>query len=407
MVSFTWRGWVEQKFARRVRSARSSRRPMIRSPQIEPLELRLVLTSITVTESGMGNDGNGVGPGKDGSWSLLEAIEFIDSQGGSGDTITLATNVTVSGALPAITEDDFTLVGGGFTITGGGLEIDGDNANVSNVTFQNSSDSSLVINGNNAVLDKVTASGAAGDSISITGDNAKVTGTKSFNNGGSGLIIEGNSATVGGTSSSDQVILYGAGSPTSVQLAIIGNSGLVEGDLIGTKDGTTASNSGIGLYIQGASNTIGGTSSSARNIISGNGGQGVEIHEVESVDNLVEGNYIGVDSSGSKALGNLGSGISIGFGATNNTVGGTSSDEQNVISGNGLDGVAIGESGTKGNLVEGNLIGTDVSGTKAIGNGLQNGFFGVEILDGAQNNTIGGTADGALNVISGNYAGIG
>jgi hypothetical protein len=63
MVSFTWRGWVEQKFARRVRSARSTRRPTLRSPQIEPLELRLVLTSITVTESGMGNDGNGVGPG--------------------------------------------------------------------------------------------------------------------------------------------------------------------------------------------------------------------------------------------------------------------------------------------------------------------------------------------------------
>ena len=86
-----------------------------------------------------------------------------------------------------------------------------------------------------------------------------------------------------------------------------------------------------------------------------------------------------------------GAGVAISGGAKDNTIGGDTPEERNVISGNGSDGVSIKGSGTDGNTVVGNYIGTDASGTAALGN-----FFGVWILDSAKNNTIKG------NVISGN-----
>ena len=48
------------------------------------------------------------------------------------------------------------------------------------------------------------------------------------------------------------------------------------------------------------------------------------------------------------------------------------------------------------NLIAGNLIGTDVTGTKSLGN-----RYGIQVVDGSSN-TIGGTTAGARNIISGN-----
>ena len=76
-----------------------------------------------------------------------------------------------------------------------------------------------------------------------------------------------------------------------------------------------------------------------------------------STDNLVEGNYIGTDYLGTEALGNIQGGISIGDAATNNTVGGITPGARNLISGNYGDGVSIIEvagANTTDNLVEGN-----------------------------------------------------
>src|SRR6202000_2017366 len=76
-----------------------------------------------------------------------------------------------------------------------------------------------------------------------------------------------------------------------------------------------------------------------------------------------------------------------------------------VISGNVGSGVSISQSGTNGNLVEGNSIGTNSTGTIALGNGnAATGFqyAGVELFSGAQSNVIGGTTSAARNLISGN-----
>ena len=140
------------------------------------------------------------------------------------------------------------------------------------------------------------------------------------------------------------------------------------------------------MLISGGSsdNLIGGTTPAARNVISSNGQHGVHIYD--SADNQVEGNYIGTDVSGTKPLGNLQSGAYIDDGSANNTIGGTASGDGNVISANMLRGVHI-DTKSNNNLVEGNDIGTDATGTKP----LANDDSGVLIAGGSTGNIIGGS----------------
>jgi hypothetical protein len=175
----------------------------------------------------------------------------------------------------------------------------------------------------------------------------------------------------------------------------------VQGNYIGTDaTGTKAIANSVGVELgDGYSNTIGGTSAAARNIISGNSSDGVDIGGLGKggTHNLVEGNYIGTNAAGMAALGNSGNGVMVA--SNNNTIGGTSTAARNIISGNGGGGVYVEASGV---LVEGNFIGTDYTGTTATGtdgNPLGNSI-GVEVVDG-NSNTIGGTASGR-NIISGN-----
>jgi len=124
--------------------------------------------------------------------------------------------------------------------------------------------------------------------------------------------------------------------------------------------------SGVSISGAGKFNTIGGTGIGYRNVISGNDGYGVVINAADS--NVVSGNYIGTDVNGTTAMINLYRGVVIAEGAQSNTIGGTSAGERNIISGNGFMGVDIHGSGTNSNVVSGNYIGMDVNGTAAMGN---------------------------------------
>src|SRR5262249_51233617 len=152
-------------------------------------------------------------------------------------------------------------------------------------------------------------------------------------------------------------------------------------------------NAQSGVLIVASSNTIGGTANGAGNVISGNGQTGVVISAVGKTGtlfdgsgfigataNLVQGNLIGTNAAGTAGLGNgtIGNlpgygtpGVLIAAGSTNNTIGGTVPGARNVISGSigfyGF-GVSISDVGTTGNLVQGNFVGTNVSGTAAIAN---------------------------------------
>jgi CSLREA domain-containing protein len=155
-------------------------------------------------------------------------------------------------------------------------------------------------------------------------------------------------------------------------------------DIYGTSAiGNVESGITIGWYAQ--YNIIGGATPGERNIISGNGGDGVLIMGTLAISNTISGNYIGTDASGTGALPNADDGLEITDGASYNVIGGHTPGERNIISGNGFQGVTIDGSGTMSNTVSGNYIGTDASGTADLGNTSD----GIYISDGAQNNTVG------------------
>ena len=173
------------------------------------------------------------------------------------------------------------------------------------------------------------------------------------------------------------------------------DSNVVECSYIGTDaSGMLAPGNGTsGVAIQnGASgNLVGGTSADAGNLISGNLEQGVLIDNATTND--VQGNFVGTDKNGTAILAND-VGVRIDNGASDNVVGGTAAGVENLISGNGADAVSIANS--TNNRVEGNLIGTDVTGAAT----LSNVQHGVVISGGATGNTVGGTAAGAGNTIA-------
>jgi parallel beta-helix repeat protein len=109
-------------------------------------------------------------------------------------------------------------------------------------------------------------------------------------------------------------------------------------------------------------NRVGGTSPAERNIISGNSSDGINIG---GIDQIVVGNYVGIDVTGTSAIGNN-NGISIG-GGRHSFVGGPSSVEQNVISGNSGWGIRAWLASE--NWIIGNFLGVDRTGSVAFQNG--------------------------------------
>jgi parallel beta-helix repeat protein len=205
-----------------------------------------------------------------------------------------------------------------------------------------------------------------------------------------GLELAANSSTIRGLAVQSDDSIDG--------VSVVGDANLVEGNYIGTDvTGTVALGHSVGVAIHGDSNVVGGSTPDARNLISGND-QGLDI---EGDLNAVLGNYVGTDVTGGLALEN-GTGLSVNGSA--NTIGGPGDGAGNLVSGNDNDGIRIIPAAGAlmgspvGNRVEGNLIGTDADGTTA----LPNIGDGVEIRD-SLTNTIGGTAPGAGNVISGNH----
>jgi hypothetical protein len=208
---------------------------------------------------------------------------------------------------------------------------------------------------------------------------------------------------------------------TSFGILVNSSSNTINGNFVGTdtNNSATIGNKMVGIAIlMGSKNTIGGVLPSDRNVISGNGsaaraGTGVWIESEVTNSNRVWNNYIGPTKNGLTVLNGVqedGVWIDNSF---LNKIGGADTSLRNVISGNGdlqtLAGWGVKISGndnlTNKNLVQGNYFGTDANGVAAIGN-----LSGGVILEGAADNTIGGslgfppTASGTPpgNVISGN-----
>ena len=172
------------------------------------------------------------------------------------------------------------------------------------------------------------------------------------------------------------------------------SSNVVKGNTIGLDaTGTfTLADGYYGVFLGSGSsnNVIGGTIASDRNVISGSLYPGVEVNDMGS-GNRIQGNYIGTDKTGFAALG-LATGVRLE--GSNALVGGVAAAERNIISGNDV-GVLI-EYGSN-NHVQGNYIGVAPDGMTALGNGS-----GVIIDYGAVDNLIGGETAGAGNLIAHN-----
>jgi len=222
-------------------------------------------------------------------------------------------------------------------------------------------------------------------------------GMTAMPNGGRGVELRGASATIGGTSSAARNLISGNIAGGIVQLSG-STSAVIQGNWIGTNAAGTAaiSNPAGGLILQGTGGTIGGVVAGAGNVISGNQNTGVLILGPAGNDNDLQGNLIGTSASGAAALGNSQEGISL-LNSANNLIGGDTAGAGNVISANGGRGVRIVSASSTGNRVEGNLIGTDSSGTVNLGNALE----GVYIAD-ASSNSVGGTTFQAANYITAN-----
>jgi hypothetical protein len=265
---------------------------------------------------------------------------------------------------------DSTTIGG--TATGAGNVISGNTANGINIT----GGATPTIQGNYIGLNKA--------------------GTAAVANGTNGISISVSSITIGGTATgAGNVISGNSGDGINVSS---GTGNTIVGNIIGLDTAGTAkvANSSDGIEVAGGSATIGGATAGERNIISGNSGNGVNLASGASAT-TIQGNYIGTNVTGNSALGNSMSGISIYNSA--NTIGGAVSGAGNVLSGNTFYGVYIHTFSTGANTIKGNTIGANALGTAA----LANGQFG--IFSGGSSNIIGGTTAAATNLVSGNTIG--
>lgn len=253
----------------------------------------------------------------------------------------------------------------------------------------------------------VSIYGNYSDSNYVVGNSigTDATGGSDLGNGYVGVYIGSGAEanTVGGATANHRNVISGNDlDGVKLQGPDVANN-VVQGNYIGlASDGETPLGNaldGVIIYDSALNNTVGGDEAGEGNIIAANGSCGVAIWGAGTISNTVIGNYLGTDKDGEVAHANGLHGVFIGFTATGNTVGGTTAQERNVISGNGGDGVRIENPGTINNLVQGNYIGTDVSGLST----LHNSGSGVGLRDGAQNNTIGGNSPAFRNLISGNY----
>ena len=206
----------------------------------------------------------------------------------------------------------------------------------------------------------------------------------------SGTVVGGDAQAgrgnlISGNVEDGVVVLGGA----SVGTQVLGNR-------IGTTaDGLAANANGRhGIQVGGGARTvgIGGAGAAARNVVSGNGSDGVRIGVAADV--TVLGNRVGTDAGGNAALGNGLNGIWVG-GAVDAAIGGAGADEGNVIAGNVLAGVHLGAAAS-GATVAGNTVGLGADGATALGNGSH----GIRVL--APGALVGGSGTGAGNTVSAN-----
>ncbi len=313
------------------------RRAVILGPVYSLESRRLLSQTFTVTD-----------PVNDGSTGSLDwAVQQVSS------------DTTDSSSSPDVI--DFDIPGTGpFTMLGpdGGIF----NPVIVNGYSQPGSSPNTLAQGDNAVIEIVLSGGGSlGNGLSLGGTNSTVEGL-AINDCQTDLQLDsfyfppGSSGPVTGP--------YGGYTVTG---CFLGTDATGEQAVPDQKEGT-------GIEVEVSSNTIGGTTPADRNIIStgatGALSYGIWLTGADAYGNVIEGNYVGTDATGTESLGNW-QGISLYQTGTGNTIGGSVAGAGNIISGS-IDAGIIMSGGGSGTVVQGNYIGTDVTGTVALPNGTGN-----------------------------------
>ncbi|PJF27085.1 MAG: hypothetical protein CUN53_05390, partial [Phototrophicales bacterium] len=301
-----------------------------------------------------------------------------------------ATNNNVYGNYIGLSHTGDAAIGNGTTLTAGVFITGGASGNQ---IGEGSTNGRNIISGNPGAGVLIN-NNSGGNSVSGNYIGLDRAGATAIPNGVGVSVVNSPNTVIGGTArniisgnSNDGIRISGATStPTTIQNNYIG---------LDAAGAVARGNGGDGIDISDSpNNQIGSTNISLRNLISANSGNGIRIAGASAVNNIVQGNYIGTDLSGSLARGNVANGVLL-IGIDSMTLGGTVAGAGNLISANGGAGVRL-ESNTQNVQIQGNTIGTNVNGSSALPNSV-----GVR-LESSPDNIIGGTVQEARNIISGN-----
>ncbi|MGD0058421.1 MAG: right-handed parallel beta-helix repeat-containing protein [Verrucomicrobiia bacterium] len=215
----------------------------------------------------------------------------------------------------------------------------GANSFASNIISSNIG-AGVVINGNNNTLSNNTISANDADGVDIGGSGNNLVNSTVATNLGAGVNVSAFPGTTNGNNTLSVDILSANG----------GGGVLLAGGANSLVASTISSNTGDGVLVSGTANIIGGTASGAGNVIIQNTGNGIDIAGSNEPSlfpadaNVVQGNFIGTDATGTNSLGNTESGVLIDgtlAAASTNLIGGELSGQANTIAFNGSNGVTV------------------------------------------------------------------
>lgn len=186
--------------------------------------------------------------------------------------------------------------------------------------------------------------------------------------------------------------IYGSGAKNNF---IVGN--FLGTNAAGTFVSSVHTLNATGVVVENGAvgNHIGGTASAERNVISGNARHGIDFRSEATNSNEVFNNLVGINPAGNQRLQNLRHGIDFNAGPSNNIIGGTSSGQRNIFSGNGENqneaftaGIEIShDTLTDKNQIIGNCFGTDPTCNSGPSWAL-NRHYGIRVEDGVNENVI-------------------
>ena len=327
----------------------------------------LVAETVTVNNLDIDIDGDTssiaaliANPGPFGELTLGEAIQAANNTPGN-DTITFS----VSGSIDLDTIFDSLSDNAGVTIEGNG-QVTLDQFSTKGTPFVG-----ITIASSNNVLDSLIIMGQS-KGVVVQGDNNVIRGclfgtnvTSSLSNSLAAIeIISGNNNRIGGLNPGDGNVISHTSSGPGLLIAGGATNTIVQGNIIGMNTTGTAAlgNSGPGIHSLGQGTVIGGNSAAARNYISGNTTFG--IHSV-GLDAVISGNYVGTNKAGTAAVPNAGAGILAGGGSA--TIGGGGSNEGNFVCGNGA-GITVNGVDGQNTVIYGNVIGLSPASLTPLGN---------------------------------------